>query len=291
MVGVISGSLPHRINCGQHIYSSNQPKNNLIKIDGGNIGTHLIAIGILGVGFCYVASTPITVMHVGRNDKSTPEKHIRYLWLSWITILLATLTGNINFLGKNPITEWIFVLIGILFLKFSTREEFQRGQAAATQFIVPILAWAIIMSAMLGRFIGNFGITKPEWWVTSMPVLWVCLGQYMALYRILNNKEKLLDFYRKLSKARRTHNSRDIRDTYTHLREHSNSIFIVTIEISLISLLIAIQQTLPQSNSIGLIDEKTGWITISIILIWILPTVFMWSRANDLEKDFSENAI
>lgn len=264
-------------------------KNDLIKIDGDNIGTHLIAIGVLGVGFCYIASTPITVMHVGRNDKSIPEKHIRHLWLSWVIILLATLTGNINFLGRFSCMEWVIGIAGAALTIVSTGNEFQQKQPPILRFIAPIFSWTLIMGAVLGRLIGHFQITKPEWWVTSIPVLWVCLGQYIALYRILNNKEKLLEFYRNLSKARNAHNSKDIRDTYTHLREHSNSIFIVTIEISLISLFIAIRQTFLSSSNIGLIDEKTGWVTISIMLIWILPTVFMWSRANELEEDFSKN--
>ena len=50
-----------------------------------DFSTFAIAIGILGLGFCYLVSTPITVLHAGRYRRGPVDAHTRY-FLSLIHI-------------------------------------------------------------------------------------------------------------------------------------------------------------------------------------------------------------
>ena len=62
--------------------------------------------------------------------------------------------------------------------------------------------------------------------------------QYAVLYRLLSDQGLSERFYAHLFDARRQTNAKDVRDTYTHLREHSNSIFIVLLELCVVAFII-----------------------------------------------------
>jgi hypothetical protein len=122
-----------------------------------------------------------------------------------------------------------------------------------------------------------------------MPAFWILVGQYIVLYRLLHEKEAFFEFYAKLFKARRMKNARDVRDTYTHLREHSSSVFIVVIELALFSIFMAISSSTTTKDPAS--SEFFGILLVFGLVLWMIPTVFMWARANSLEVEFSENPI
>lgn len=127
-------------------------------------------------------------------------------------------------------------------------------------------------------------------WLFSAPVIWIGLSQYFVLFRLFDQQADINKFYRALFHARRQANSKDVRDTYSHLREHSNSIFIVVVELSILAGLLALHAS-STSRAISNLPSACfyQWLFIATV-IWMLPTVFLWGRANEFEKFFSENS-
>lgn len=86
--------------------------------------------------------------------------------------------------------------------------------------------------------------------------------------------------------------SKDIRETYTHLREHSNSTFIVVLELCFSAFLIflielyADQYGVAEAASSGG-HERMVSAVLFLIAFWMTPNLFMWSRANQIERDFA----
>lgn len=122
-----------------------------------------------------------------------------------------------------------------------------------------------------------------------MPAFWILISQYTVLFRLLHEKEEFFAFYAKLFKARRMKDARDVRDTYTHLREHSNAVFIVVIELALLALFMAVSSSTSNNENNVVHDKSIGALLVFSLVLWMLPTVFMWTRANSLEVEFSDN--
>ena len=125
----------------------------------------------------------------------------------------------------------------------------------------------------------------------GVPALWVWLAQYFCVINLWRDRaprtSRFISFYVDLSLARQRAKAQGLRESYTHLREHSNSIFIVAIEISLACLLTCLIQlsewdTAPTS--------KFGMLSI-FVLTWLIPNVFLWGRANALEGYLRDNPL
>lgn len=127
--------------------------------------------------------------------------------------------------------------------------------------------------------------------IASVPALQAGLMQYITVIRILISDEKVHFFYRKLSRFRSQDKSKDIRETWSHLREHSNGIFIMVLEVSVTCLIMTILLvTVPvkwMNNYFDVLDFL--YFFLSFFLFWSIPSIFLWSRANNIEKDFVEN--
>ena len=125
----------------------------------------------------------------------------------------------------------------------------------------------------------------------GFPTLSVGLMQYVTLFRILNSESQIFRFYRKLVKSRLKNGSKDIRETYSHLREHSNATFIVFLEICVTCFIIFLIYFVDKNDSLKTIEGKNNLIIylIGFFAFWLMPNLFMWSRANNLEKDFINN--
>lgn len=279
------------------------------------ITTIIIAVSLLGLAYCYLASTPITVMHAGRYGSGPVDRLSRYFWLGWVLALTATLVGHkwLNKLIQIPaptcwIATFLFFVWAVAFGFYLTKiqhsakatgqletaEQFDTQFAKdfgfaklinATPFFALILLIPIIISS---AFNSPLQTATFRMLVFGMPVLWIGFAQYFVLFRILKEPGQNYFFYRRLFAARRQKGAQDVRDTYTHLREHSNAIFIVAVELSLLSLILGLlelnkaqQATLPQ-------PAESASFLLAAIGIWIVPTVFMWSRANAMERFFAE---
>ena len=88
-------------------------------------------------------------------------------------------------------------------------------------------------------------------------------------------------------------NSKDIRETYTHLREHSNATFIVLLELCFSAFLIFLIELYAGQSGKGspfissLEIERVASAVLLLIAFWMTPNLFMWSRANQIERDFA----
>lgn len=254
----------------------------------------LVAAGLLGLLYSYLVSAPITVIHYGRGVRIFWDGQSRYFWLAWVSVICLTITGFDH--EAYPGVILIFLAISTIIVLYLFREK-EGGKSNFLRIILSTAAWIFILLLLLSFAINalpTLSIWQKYLLVFSLPAAWIGLSQYITLLKILLIEEKILEFYQKLTRARKDTNARDIRETYSHLREHSNSTFIVIVELCFSCLLaLVISLTVRQKQNFetfisGEAANLMGW-ALSIFMFWSIPNLFMWSRANRMEKDFSDN--
>jgi hypothetical protein len=264
-----------------------------------------ILIAFLGIGFCYIASTPITVLHAGRFKKGWHSGHSRHFWIAWIVIAILGCFGFSDQLGRHPVFEWLLFVAGAVALCIDYSNNIKKSpekriddEHPVRHAVISFFAWTIFFWGGLGRVIGSFlGHISGDialYWIAALPVVWIGTGQYFVLFRLIKETDDFFNFYKKLFKARRMEHAADVRDTYTHLREHSNSVFIVVVELGLMAFVLAFVKSLPPQVGTSALNgyslfEKYGAHILIFLVVWMIPTVFMWSRANALENSFRED--
>lgn len=276
----------------------------------------IIALSFLGIMYCYLASSPITVLHAGRYGQGVIDAHSRHFWLGWLIAGVLMLL-NIYHVKLLSILA-LLVIAGVLIIAiwwFPVSKSFDGARLPSNWnkdrefrnfwkskplilLIVQTLFWAILILALFSIFIycleKIIGSNKPlaistiKLWLLSLPVVWIGLTQYFVLERLLREDNQFTDFYTKLFRARRMLNAKDVRDSYTHLREHSNSVFIVVVELSILALVMAFFRTAKDFSLENGFDESLVWVLFGLAF-WMIPTVFMWGRANSMERDFAGN--
>jgi hypothetical protein len=258
----------------------------------------VILTGLFGIGYCYISSTPITVLHSTRMMDTWFRRHSRSFWMAWTISLTYFVVRPFFDLGTTHFGIWMGVTF-VLLLSIKLR-----------MFLVPprpsisshprIVGIALVYNIGMFTFsfmvvltmIDGIGIINTALFAFSLPALWILVGQYWTLMILLRDEnKKFFDFYKKISRARQKHRSRDIRDSYTHLREHANAIFVVLIELCILAGLLCISDF----TKTYLLSTPKQFVTVyptTILLltgIWLVPTVFMWGLANRLEQEFSEH--
>lgn len=284
----------------------------------------VLTVAFLGMGYCYLASTPINVLHVGRYNRGPIDSLSRYFWLGWAIALIATVvseTLGLSFLTcAQQAAISLFMTVGFVLCDYLCKHSKYSYYLSQDLRKVPLkfhqgakldnydhfISFVYLASMSLTFCFGILFLvslaclffhldsshSRFHYFIIGIPVIWIGIIQYAVLYRLLNEGPKLNQFYSLLFYARRQPGSRDIRDTYTHLREHSNSIFVVLIELCWLSLImgcVRVYGPISAESSFGLNDT---WLTGSLIAlgIWMLPTVFIWSRANAMERFFAESS-
>ena len=271
------------------------------------ISFFVIALIAGGLVYSYIISSPITVIHFARSGSHHYlEKQVRYFWLGWVAALIKFQFLIVIGIGKSNsefgiFAFWmvIFLFSGcyLIFLYFLSKNSVQKIQSNQNNLFKSI-SWAgfLLSIAIVVSHIFNFQNRSILifLFLFSIPTIFVGLMQYFTLFRVLKTEEKIHDFYSNLSRARSLENSKDIRETYTHLREHSNATFIVLLELCFTAFVIflieiylpPIPSTVPKDipiKDIGVLANAG----LLIVAVWIVPNLFMWSRANALEKDFA----
>lgn len=257
-----------------------------VSFDGAS-GWGIVSGLILGLVFSYISSSPITLIHYGRFDKGYIESKTRYFWLSWVAALIFMSFLPDNYFRLKCIGLFLSAVffIGAFYFYFldkkggreEKRDDGNNNDLKISELFLwifgvislPFILYDFMVSDLL-RFL----------FMSSLPAIWVGLVQYFTLYRVLGQSKKIRAEYWRLSVARQDPKNSDLRETYQHLREHSNSIFILVLEASLTAFIIFL---------IRFIGFKDGVDDIALPLaaflaLWLVPTIFMWSRANDLEK-------
>lgn len=279
-----------------------------LELDGVGI---VVSVALLGLGYCYVASTPITVLHQGRYSRWWIDAHSRHFWFGWIATIVLAWTTDVRYIGTQgsvlaaailgPVALLVAVVLPVSATNPGIRlpDHWARDHAIRKWFqersirllLVQSLVWAVLVWSISSLLIDWLGSNLPKatvmMWLLSAPVIWIGIVQYVVLARLIVEDEKVTDFYVRLFYARRQINAKDVRDTYTHMREHSNSVFIVVVELAALAFLVA----LARSSSIDGRLALTGYGQAILVglAIWMLPTVFMWARANAMEKNFADN--
>ncbi len=257
-----------------------------------------IAFALLGIAYCYIASSPITVLHSTRMMKTWFHRYSRSFWMAWALTLTLHLVVPTLYEGYSGEASWkvighliVLLLLAALMFFFSTLGPNDRIKGARLFYTVILGAAIILLALCITRSYLNI---KTSLAAFALPVLWILFGQYWTLFALLKDDNQVfLSFYKEISRARQKRGSRDIRDSYTHLREHANSVFVVLIELCILAGLLTLRQAYSGFATVSspLEIESTYWISILILTgIWLVPTVFMWSLANRLEKKFSDES-
>jgi hypothetical protein len=127
--------------------------------------------------------------------------------------------------------------------------------------------------------------------VLEAPLLWIptfifcalVATQYVALILTLRNVPAMFAFYERLAQ-RRAEATGGITDSYRHLREHGNSLFIVICEVLLgfaLLLLGVIAEPAPRES------DQRPMLFLMFFILWTMPAVLVWFIATLLERDFS----
>lgn len=258
----------------------------------------IMMVGFLGLAYCYLASTPITVLHAGRYEKGVADRLSRFFWFGWVLVLAVLMvfprmaTYSFCYAG---VTYAILFVAAVFLIVWRAMRRFSKPEGGECQksdclFLVGFFCviWSFSQGVPLW-FDVQPRIVDIRLLAMGTPVIWIGLAQYFVLFRILGGRENSHEFYGKLFSARRKEGARDVRDTYSHLREHSNAIFIVAVEISMLALMLGGIRIQKEANIMqgGPLDGVTFW--LSALSIWIVPTIFMWSQANAMEKYFSDS--
>lgn len=272
----------------------------------------LIASGLV---YSYIISAPITVIHFGRSGRSPIEQNVRYFWFGWVLSLgvvqLSGATGDRLF-QSSAWGGWMLmslVCVGYLIVSHHINKtprarmdgpaesrRLKRSQDSRRNAWRSV-AWAGLLLVFLVTASSVLGIQQSPMAMSllafALPTLFVGVMQYVTLWRVLHTERTVHRFYRRLSRARNMENSKDIRETYTHLREHSNATFIVLLELCFSAFLILlIELYAGQSGNVspgssGLEVWRIVSFALSLIAFWMAPNLFMWSRANQIERDFA----
>lgn len=205
-----------------------------------------LMLSLAGLGYCYLASTPITVLHAGRYGRGSIDGQSRHFWLSWILVLLFSSVPGFTSRELPPAIGVLLVICSlavIVYCNFSFSKT-DNKRSPKKRLLWYTSAWFCLLLFIVLSINFFLPLTTSNWvlpvLVLGFPIIWIGLVQYAVLWRLLFEQQQVEDFYKNLFYARRQSNARDVRDTYTHLREHSNSVFIVLVEVCLLALIFSL---------------------------------------------------
>lgn len=247
----------------------------LKKLKSYDSGFGYAALAATGFIFCYFSSMPIAVMHYGRYGRYWFERLVRSFWLL-IPVLMVAIYCSIKISGLMLI-GLLVSLVFYVFYDFYYKSK-RKWDALSSWFY---LAVAAIFAAIFLWFFPSLSYVD----VLSFPAYWILFFQYVICWRLWNHGGKIVNFYSQLTKARGRDGAGDVRDTYTHLREHSNAVFIVLIELSITAFFVVNFEA--GSRSSGKLEIPFS--IVGFLLVWLIPSLFLWSAANRLESEFKDN--
>lgn len=288
---------------------------NFTALDKGPPGTAVaLALIACGLVYSYIISAPITVIHFGRSGRSPLEQHVRYFWFGWVIALAGMHLLVASGKGTDPFAWALWALVLLVCLCYLIVSHYAgrvkrlkevcppegrrvKRQRETRQNALRSLAWAGLLLFCLVAADHGLGLEgRPAVLALlafALPTLFVGVMQYVTLWRVFRTERAVHRFYRSLTRARNMDGSKDIRETYTHLREHSNATFIVLLELCFSAFVIFLVELYAgpsgssQTVSSGIGSERMVSAVLLLIAFWMTPNLFMWSRANQIERDFA----
>jgi hypothetical protein len=165
-----------------------------------------------------------------------------------------------------------------------------RGTRSGRAGEISTWMWLAFAGLFAAAAVVVFVLPNAHWgrialYVLALPALYVLWDQYRCIWTVRKDidqqKGEFVKFYRRLSGARASCSaSTDIRDSYTDLREHANSVFILLLEVSVFCLLWIFFERVTELHT------RLALVAL-FLMVWLIPNRLLWGIANDLEKDFS----
>lgn len=224
--------------------------------------TAFIALFVGGGLYCYLASAPITVLHAGRMLKETwIRKAASSIWIFVSVVALITI-GLIT-----------LDLIDLDIKKLSSGTTLALGVLAFPFLWILFAQWLTWLAMTQDKISATGGNTYFDLFVIAV-----------SGPKDTTNNSEFINYNRRLARQRtQSSSSKEIRETYSHLREHSNSIFIVVLEISLTASLVLLHRLLGGNS-----PPHFWFIALLGLLLWLTPNVLLWGQANRLEQDLAD---
>jgi hypothetical protein len=233
-----------------------------------------VALLLLSLTYCYIASAPISVIHVTRMIREPfYSRWARYVWHAvWLLLglcLAFQVAGTLAYHRKPDLSSYLALILAIPagWMLIMQWLSVLRLHADAVR---PRADDVITDEGSTGRWIGK----AYEWFCKRVAAYPEKLNADQTL---AGGQGRLEEFYFRLARNRSEPGRGDIRESYTHLREHSNSVFIVLFEISLASLIILALRCSPEEWT------ARALVCVALMFMWLLPNVFLWSQAHRLE--------
>lgn len=207
---------------------------------------------LLGYGLllCYIASVPILVLHATRFAIGQAPS-------------LAKVSRSK--LGKRFV-EWRWLLCSVF----------------------AAVAALLILKAVMG-LAGN---VETEGFLMSVilgAVLIALTVEYVAAFVMLVYNDRIYDGMKRLAQARGSSEDRGgLIESYRHLREHGNSLFIVGLELVLGAALIGMVRIIENDATVqDKLFECTRW-GVTLLTAWMLPGIAVWFLGNVVERRFAD---
>jgi hypothetical protein len=201
-------------------------------------------------------------------------------WLGLIALLLAG--GAYCYLASVPITVFH---AGRMIKEGMNR--YARRAWYSWWFISSIAALGAALDFTMLHYFPPHDIVAPALLVLCcMPVAWVFVGQLNVIW-ILKKTQGMdtapfIAFYRSLVHARDRTAASGVRESYTHMREHANSVFIVVIELSMLATLLLLSKWMADETLFAI------W-GLTFLMLWASPNILLWGLANSFEHDLAAN--
>jgi hypothetical protein len=153
-----------------------------------------------------------------------------------------------------------------------------------------------VAAALLG-FVTAFGVVRagrlPAGYCANMAIysgsclMWLFWQQSIAVFSTVRRNRERYEFYETLA-GRRAKATDEIMDSYRHLREHANSLFIVVLELLLAFVLFGAGEV---TRGVGDAFGANAGLVIhfSLFILWILPSTVVWLIATLFEYRFSQS--
>lgn len=208
---------------------------------------------LLGYGLllCYIASVPILVLHASRFAIGRAHS------------VREAARGAVS----NWFLEWRWVLCFVfaalsMFLIVSVFRDVTRN-VESEGFLLGLIFWAVLLTLAL---------------------------EYVAAFVMLVYNDRIYDGMKRLAEARAKNEDRGgLIESYRHLREHGNSLFIVGLELVLGAALIGMVRII--ENDVNVQDkvfECTRW-GVSLLTAWMLPGIAVWFLGSIVERRFADD--
>ena len=138
--------------------------------------------------------------------------------------------------------------------------------------VIPVIAVAAILTALTQWSLVGFSIDN------TLNLFLLFIFTSIQLFMLFNifvfSWKETFDYYKSITNKRKNHP--DYVESYKHIREHGNSFFIVFLEMCL-------GTSIYHFSTQALTSEETTRNLFLIILIWVLPSLWIWFYGNKLE--------